>query len=213
MMLSMGSVSQDSYTPPGTVNAVNAAVQRETNSLNSELGTITDKSSGAIKYNAIGDTYRGLGAEWFNAGNIAREDFARNEQAKDNDLLRQKELFRLEQAEAQKNREWQERMSSTAYQRAIKDMQVAGLNPALLMSNQGASTPSGSVARVGSSGSSGYGKGAVANSSSFLGLMVGIAKMAAGLITQNPESVVSGFFDVISSPKGITTHTRHYQFK
>lgn len=69
-----------------------------------------------------------------------------------NELKMQEYLMNRQNAyntiESQKNRDFQAYMSNTAYQRMADDLKKAGFNPALMISNGGASTPSGSMANM-----------------------------------------------------------------
>lgn len=80
-------------------------------------------------------------------GMFSSDTAAKNTQA---NIAMQKETNQMSIAENQKNRDFQQQMSSTAYQRASTDMQAAGLNPMMMFgSGSAASSPSGGTPSLG----------------------------------------------------------------
>lgn len=82
-------------------------------------------------------------------------------------------------SEAQKLRDWQEKMSNTAYSRAVKDLKSVGINPYAIGGFNAASTPSGAYGQ--SSVASGYGN-LMSNSTGALTSIASSAISAIALI-------------------------------
>lgn len=87
--------------------------------------------------------------------------------------------------QAQKQMEFQERMSNTAHQREIADLKAAGLNPVLSAKLQGASTPSGAKAEADSS--------IVSSMAILMDKIIDIAGMSAEASLENAENVGTGY--------------------
>ena len=129
---------------------------------------------GTVQGNPTGNAFYGIGNAIANAitGDI--------------DYARQLESLGFQNAfnasEAQKQRDFEERMSNTAYQRAVADMRKAGLNPYLAYSQGGASTPTGYAS------TSGSGVASRSMSDNFVKLLGNLVNLVAGMATTSMKT-------------------------
>lgn len=176
----------------------------------------TDLSSGAVSVPALSPSANRSFAEnsmlndmanyqrsWFGrllSGTAAADlqDWERTETSADNQLLRdfflQQNANAFSAEQAQINRDFEERLSNTAYQRAVADMKASGLNPAILLSGQnGASTPSTVPAQASAASSRGanYHHSTSDNSEAILASLIGgVVKLYSGILEIGSNSAL-----------------------
>lgn len=192
------------------------------NSLNQGLMQSSFSNIGEpIEQSFFGNVFSALG---MHSDETAFRDFKYNERSQDNQLKRDLYLQGIANSfnakEAQKQRDYEERLSSSSYQRAVQDLKNAGLNPVLAVTQGGASSPGGaSASSVGSRSSSGFrpnsGNGAFL--SSLLQAFAGMYNIGAtnatklAIATMNNETR-KDMFDTRLDTKIMNAYERGYRY-
>lgn len=144
----MGSTAQDTTTIGNSTQTGNTGALG--NILATSLGTPTgNNSEAATEFNANqATTANNLQTGTWMLGNLLNMGSALASNAMSS--ASQTSAMRYNTKEAQAQRDWQEKMANTSYQRGVADLKAAGLNPILAAYNgYGAQTPSGGYGSLG----------------------------------------------------------------
>lgn len=174
IMEALGNAVNKNYTAAATANEISAQSQKTAMGFNAGMANIANN----------------LNTAYLGAQQAFNTDAAAQANAVNQAMWQQTADYNS--AEAAANREWQEHMSSTAYQRAVKDLRAAGLNPILAAFNGGASMGSGATGSTAAMQSHAANSGLQSAESASVGLYTGILENTSNTLAL-AAAVFGGF--------------------
>lgn len=175
------------------VNAVKTAATNTASTVNSNVNTILNNTNA----NQLASQFAGIaGMDTSDYADYLRRalDISANNTALSQQLAREQMQYQTQSdatamawsaSEAEKNRQWQERLSNTAHYREVQDLIAAGLNP-ILAANNGAFTGSGAT---GQGFSSSGAMGQVDTSAAGI-----VGQLASAYINTASQAAVAGMY-------------------